>query len=74
MYKYIDLTRSVRVVFPSHFLSLQETLSELDGFRDFVFVVSSILRIIVIGKYKLSQFVSTTLKKNMVTKLHMLLL
>uniref|UniRef100_A0A8C4ESJ2 chitin synthase n=1 Tax=Dicentrarchus labrax TaxID=13489 RepID=A0A8C4ESJ2_DICLA len=30
---------------------LKETLSELDGFRDFVFVISSILRIIVIGKY-----------------------
>ncbi|KAM7015137.1 chitin synthase 1 [Tautogolabrus adspersus] len=29
--------------------SMQETLSELDGFRDFVFVISSILRIIVIG-------------------------
>lgn len=28
---------------------LQDTLSELDGFRDFVFVISSILRIIVIG-------------------------
>ncbi|KAM6950004.1 chitin synthase 1 [Lycodopsis pacificus] len=29
--------------------SMQETLSELDGFRDFVFVISSILRILVIG-------------------------
>nr|XP_040056443.1 chitin synthase 1 [Gasterosteus aculeatus aculeatus] len=29
--------------------SMQETLTELDGFRDFVFVISSILRIIVIG-------------------------
>ncbi|XP_070762388.1 chitin synthase 1 [Enoplosus armatus] len=28
---------------------MQEKLSELDGFRDFVFVISSILRIIVIG-------------------------
>ncbi|XP_077420139.1 chitin synthase 1 [Vanacampus margaritifer] len=28
---------------------IQETLSELDGFRDFVFVISSLLRIIVIG-------------------------
>ncbi|XP_058486347.1 chitin synthase 1 isoform X1 [Solea solea] len=28
---------------------LQDKLSELDGFRDFVFVISSILRIIVIG-------------------------
>ncbi|XP_042343741.1 chitin synthase 1 [Plectropomus leopardus] len=28
---------------------MQEMLSELDGFRDFVFVISSILRIIVIG-------------------------
>ncbi|XP_068587279.1 chitin synthase 1 [Cebidichthys violaceus] len=28
---------------------MPETLSELDGFRDFVFVISSILRIIVIG-------------------------
>ncbi|KAM9366708.1 chitin synthase 1 [Symphorus nematophorus] len=28
---------------------MQETLSELDGFKDFVFVISSILRIIVIG-------------------------
>ncbi|XP_035508265.1 chitin synthase 1 [Morone saxatilis] len=28
---------------------MKETLSELDGFRDFVFVISSILRIIVIG-------------------------
>ncbi|CAN9506982.1 unnamed protein product [Ophioblennius macclurei] len=28
---------------------MAETLSELDGFRDFVFVISSILRIIVIG-------------------------
>nr|XP_061796443.1 chitin synthase chs-1-like [Nerophis lumbriciformis] len=27
----------------------QETLSELDGFRDFVFVITSLLRIIVIG-------------------------
>ncbi|KAM6943510.1 chitin synthase 1 [Xenentodon cancila] len=29
--------------------NMQETLSELDGFRDFVFVISSILRILVIG-------------------------
>ncbi|XP_034536216.1 chitin synthase 1 [Notolabrus celidotus] len=29
--------------------SMQDTLSELDGFRDFVFVISSILRILVIG-------------------------
>ncbi|XP_034419469.1 chitin synthase 1 [Cyclopterus lumpus] len=29
--------------------SMQEKLSELEGFRDFVFVISSILRIIVIG-------------------------
>ncbi|XP_037341431.2 chitin synthase 1 [Pungitius pungitius] len=29
--------------------SMQETLTELDGFRDFVFVISSILRILVIG-------------------------
>ncbi|XP_060897853.1 chitin synthase 1 [Labrus mixtus] len=29
--------------------TMQEKLSELDGFRDFVFVISSILRIIVIG-------------------------
>ncbi|XP_037609379.1 chitin synthase 1 [Sebastes umbrosus] len=28
---------------------MQDTLSELDGFRDFVFVISSILRIIVTG-------------------------
>lgn len=28
---------------------MKETLSELEGFRDFVFVISSILRIIVIG-------------------------
>ncbi|XP_051920060.1 chitin synthase 1 [Hippocampus zosterae] len=28
---------------------IQDTLSELDGFRDFVFVISSLLRIIVIG-------------------------
>ncbi|TKS70005.1 Hyaluronan synthase 3 [Collichthys lucidus] len=28
---------------------MQETLSNLDGYRDFVFVISSILRIIVIG-------------------------
>ncbi|TMS13689.1 Chitin synthase chs-1 [Larimichthys crocea] len=28
---------------------MQETLSDLDGYRDFVFVISSILRIIVIG-------------------------
>ncbi|XP_022598862.1 uncharacterized protein LOC111220150 isoform X1 [Seriola dumerili] len=28
---------------------MQDTLSELDGFRDFVFVISSILRIIMIG-------------------------
>ncbi|XP_073319957.1 chitin synthase 1 [Pagrus major] len=28
---------------------MQKTLAELDGFRDFVFVISSILRIIVIG-------------------------
>ncbi|XP_054473009.1 chitin synthase 1 [Anoplopoma fimbria] len=28
---------------------MQDTLTELDGFRDFVFVISSILRIIVIG-------------------------
>uniref|UniRef100_A0A3P9LS70 chitin synthase n=1 Tax=Oryzias latipes TaxID=8090 RepID=A0A3P9LS70_ORYLA len=28
---------------------MQKTLSELDGFRDFVFVISSILRILVIG-------------------------
>uniref|UniRef100_A0A8C2WT54 chitin synthase n=1 Tax=Cyclopterus lumpus TaxID=8103 RepID=A0A8C2WT54_CYCLU len=31
--------------------SMQEKLSELEGFRDFVFVISSILRIIVIGNY-----------------------
>uniref|UniRef100_A0A672FL72 chitin synthase n=1 Tax=Salarias fasciatus TaxID=181472 RepID=A0A672FL72_SALFA len=30
---------------------MKETLSELDGFRDFVFVISSILRITVIGNY-----------------------
>ncbi|XP_070689214.1 chitin synthase 1 [Pempheris klunzingeri] len=29
--------------------SMQDKLAELDGFRDFVFVISSILRIIVIG-------------------------
>lgn len=29
--------------------SMQATLSELDGFRDFVFVISSILRIVMIG-------------------------
>ncbi|XP_068430923.1 chitin synthase 1 [Clinocottus analis] len=29
--------------------SMQEKLTELDGFRDFVFVISSILRIMVIG-------------------------
>ncbi|KAM9408301.1 chitin synthase 1 [Pholidichthys leucotaenia] len=28
---------------------MQETLKELDGFRDFVFVISSLLRILVIG-------------------------
>ncbi|XP_054865005.1 chitin synthase 1 isoform X2 [Amphiprion ocellaris] len=28
---------------------VQDTLSELDGFRDFVFIISSILRVIVIG-------------------------
>nr|BBB15957.1 chitin synthase [Oreochromis mossambicus] len=28
---------------------MQDTLSQLDGFRDFVFVISSILRILVIG-------------------------
>uniref|UniRef100_A0A668ATZ7 chitin synthase n=1 Tax=Myripristis murdjan TaxID=586833 RepID=A0A668ATZ7_9TELE len=28
---------------------MQDTLSELDGFRDFVFVITSILRILVIG-------------------------
>ncbi|XP_061670253.1 chitin synthase 1 [Syngnathoides biaculeatus] len=28
---------------------IQDTLSELDGFRDFVFVISSILRVMVIG-------------------------
>ncbi|XP_074522635.1 chitin synthase 1 [Halichoeres trimaculatus] len=28
---------------------MQSTLSELDGFRDFVFVISSVLRIVVIG-------------------------
>lgn len=39
-------------------LSLQETLTELDGFRDFVFVISSILRIIVIGNYLPSMSVS----------------
>ncbi|AWP01707.1 Hypothetical protein SMAX5B_012609 [Scophthalmus maximus] len=31
------------------FISGGDTLSDLDGFRDFVFVISSILRIIVIG-------------------------
>lgn len=30
----------------------QDTLSELEGFRDFVFVISSILRILVIGIYQ----------------------
>ncbi|XP_061600519.1 chitin synthase 1 [Cololabis saira] len=29
--------------------NMQETLTELDGFRDFVFVITSILRILVIG-------------------------
>ncbi|XP_049418459.1 chitin synthase 1 [Epinephelus fuscoguttatus] len=36
---------------------MQETLSELDGFRDFVFVISSILRIIVIGGVYLFYYV-----------------
>lgn len=42
----------IKILFPTPPLFLQETLSELDGFRDFVFVISSILRIIVTGKYK----------------------
>ncbi|XP_035011461.2 chitin synthase 1 [Hippoglossus stenolepis] len=36
---------------------MQEKLSELDGFRDFVFVISSILRIIVIGGVYLIYYV-----------------
>ncbi|XP_061882249.1 chitin synthase 1 [Entelurus aequoreus] len=36
---------------------IQNTLSELDGFRDFVFVISSILRIIVIGAVYLIYYV-----------------
>uniref|UniRef100_A0A3Q0R7P3 chitin synthase n=1 Tax=Amphilophus citrinellus TaxID=61819 RepID=A0A3Q0R7P3_AMPCI len=36
---------------------MQDTLSELDGFRDFVFVISSILRILVIGNYLPTMFV-----------------
>uniref|UniRef100_A0A3Q2PW41 chitin synthase n=1 Tax=Fundulus heteroclitus TaxID=8078 RepID=A0A3Q2PW41_FUNHE len=32
---------------------MQKTLSELEKFKDFVFVISSILRILVIGKYLL---------------------
>ncbi|XP_054627280.1 chitin synthase 1 isoform X2 [Dunckerocampus dactyliophorus] len=36
---------------------IQDTLSELDGFRDFVFVISSILRIIVIGAVYLFYYV-----------------
>ncbi|XP_077569686.1 chitin synthase 1 [Stigmatopora nigra] len=35
----------------------QETLSELDGFRDFVFVITSVLRIIVIGALYLLYYV-----------------
>nr|XP_054588166.1 chitin synthase 1 [Nothobranchius furzeri] len=37
--------------------NMQETLSELDGFRDFVFVISSILRILVIGGVYLIYYV-----------------
>ncbi|XP_041836604.1 chitin synthase 1 [Melanotaenia boesemani] len=37
--------------------NMQETLSELDGFRDFVFVISSILRILVIGAVYLIYYV-----------------
>ncbi|XP_056135356.1 chitin synthase 1 [Lampris incognitus] len=36
---------------------MQEMLSELDGFRDFVFVITSILRIIVIGTVYLIYYV-----------------
>uniref|UniRef100_A0A3P8P4X3 chitin synthase n=1 Tax=Astatotilapia calliptera TaxID=8154 RepID=A0A3P8P4X3_ASTCA len=38
---------------------MQDTLSQLDGFRDFVFVISSILRILVIGNYLPSMSVLT---------------
>lgn len=52
----------------------QDTLSQLDGFRDFVFVISSILRILVIGNYLPSMSVLTQWmerrKKNMLAKLH----
>lgn len=40
-------------------LTPQDTLSQLDGFRDFVFVISSILRILVIGNYLPSMSVLT---------------
>uniref|UniRef100_UPI003AACB695 chitin synthase 1 n=1 Tax=Centroberyx gerrardi TaxID=166262 RepID=UPI003AACB695 len=37
--------------------NMQEVLSELDGFRDFVFVITSILRIVVIGAVYLIYYV-----------------
>lgn len=45
---------------------LQEFLKDMDGYRDFVFVISSILRIIVIGNFLTSMSVSTyTTNKSM---------
>uniref|UniRef100_A0A3B5AI74 chitin synthase n=1 Tax=Stegastes partitus TaxID=144197 RepID=A0A3B5AI74_9TELE len=51
---------------------LQDTLSELDGFRDFVFVISSVLRVIVIGNYLPSTSASThsRQKNNKITHAH----
>lgn len=60
-------------LFSSPSINQQDKLSELDGFRDFVFVISSILRIMVIGNYLPSLFGSTLNTQNMVTKWHILL-
>lgn len=69
---FFFFTRSLRIFFSS--LIPQDTLSQLDGFRDFVFVISSILRILVIGNYLPSMSVlmqwMERRKKNMLAKLH----
>uniref|UniRef100_A0A3Q2YEH7 chitin synthase n=1 Tax=Hippocampus comes TaxID=109280 RepID=A0A3Q2YEH7_HIPCM len=46
---------------------IQDTLTELDGFRDFVFVISSLLRIIVIGNCLHSLSGTTLTRENALT-------
>lgn len=52
-------------------LTSQKVLAELEGFRDFVFVISSILRILVIGNYLLPMLVSVYSSQNDAEKSHL---